>query len=175
MRPAREELDAKAFEQAKLWVSNLSLQVDGAPLRPTVRSVQLVIAETGAGSLPVLRITAKAFAASKPGTLRYEDRNYPDRAGWKEVVVDGEQPGRDLSKALTAYPEDATIAPPQDVTAEFTWRARVVEPRPSVSSAVPLEQPEIVLAQSPAAPVSQPGTVQRGMPCRNCWAARNWE
>lgn len=159
----RAALDEKAFAQAQAWMANVSLTVDGVAVRPEVRSVELAIAD-GAASLPVLRITAKAFAAAKPGKVVYEDRNYAERAGWKEIVIDaGGRAGTDLSKALTAYPEDPTLAPPQDLRAEFVWRPRVAAPRPLVSSNAPVEpQPRIVLAQNPAVPASQPGVVQRG-------------
>ncbi|MBL8179909.1 MAG: hypothetical protein JNK48_34835 [Bryobacterales bacterium] len=160
---AREELDARALEQAREWVGNLVLTVDGRRVRPVVRSVQLEMAD-GAGSLPVLRITAKAWAATAPGRLQYEDRNYPERAGWKEIVVDADgRAGKDLSRGLTAYPEDAGVPPPQDVKADFAWAAK---PR-AVEAARPAERPaktedvQIVLAQnSPAA--AQGGAVQRG-------------
>src|SRR5262249_4457792 len=54
-----------------------------------------------------------------PGTLRYEDHNFPDRPGWKEIVAPGA--GQDRSKELTAYPADALAAPPQELQATVTW------------------------------------------------------
>ncbi len=157
----RRELDAKASEQAKAWLDNVSLTVDGRPVVPLVRRVQFEMAD-GAAGLPVLRIAATAFAAAEPGLLRYEDRNYPDRAGWKEIVIDAEgRPARDLSNALTAYPTDAAIAPPQDLSAQFRWRAR---PAPAdVPSAAPkTEEPRIVLAQASSPAAAPQGTLQRG-------------
>ncbi len=132
---SQAELHRKAVEQARLWLRNLAIASNGAPVRATFQSVNLVIAD-GAGNLPILRITAHALLPIQGGKLQYQDNNYPDRAGWKEIVIDAasgttlqraSQPGKDLSKALTHYPPDPTIAPPQDLRAELEWR---VNPTP---------------------------------------------
>ncbi|MBI4907764.1 MAG: hypothetical protein HY820_29340 [Acidobacteria bacterium] len=123
----RADLDARALEQARVWLAAVSLKAGGAEVKPVVQSAELVIADG-----PVLRITVKAVAAVKPGRLTYEDRNYPDRAGWKEIVV-AVAPGaaltmashsdKDVSKALSQYPEDPAVAPPQDLRAQLEWTA----------------------------------------------------
>ncbi len=55
-------------------------------------------------------------AAKSP--LTFEDRNFPERAGWKEIVIRSDagvelvrasQGGVDRSKALTAYPADSYL------------------------------------------------------------------
>ena len=76
----KAELEAKALEQARAWIANLSLNVNGQEVKPAVQSAQLLIAD-GAGNLPVLRITARAAARVSPGRITYEDKNYADRAG----------------------------------------------------------------------------------------------
>ncbi|MBL8231604.1 MAG: hypothetical protein JNL98_24115 [Bryobacterales bacterium] len=175
------ELQQQALRQAREWVGNLNLTVDGKPVKATVRSADLVFAD-GAGGLPVLRITAKAELPASPGRLEYEDRNFADRAGWKEIVVATgtaivERPShssKDISNALTAYPEDPTIAPPQDLRARFDWKPfPVVASTPAADAPVPavrvepIPQPKPSMSQaqpsqSPAAPVTTPGTVQKG-------------
>jgi ABC-type nickel/cobalt efflux system permease component RcnA len=83
----------------------------------------------GAGNLPILRITATMVIKETSGHLEYEDHNYEGRAGWKEIVIEAglarlkspSQGDRDRSNALTAYPPDPMVAPPQDLRAEFEW------------------------------------------------------
>ncbi|HYL76789.1 MAG TPA: hypothetical protein VEU96_21415 [Bryobacteraceae bacterium] len=175
----RSALDAKAREQAQAWVSELQIAADGKPIHPKLTNVDLVIAD-GAGNLPVLRITARAHLDSTGGTLSYEDLNFPDRAGWKEIVIladDGatlqraSQTSKDVSKGLTQYPPDPTVAPPQDLRAELKWSVErpivaesKVERKPTVIA--PLPQPTRApvgpppAASTPAA--ASPGTVVRG-------------
>jgi nickel/cobalt exporter len=122
------ELERKANEQARIWIRNLSLKVDGRPVQPVLESTDLVIAD-GAGNLPILRITATMTLKETSGRLEYEDHNYEGRAGWKEIVIaaghaqlkNPSQGDRDRSNALTVYPPDPMVAPPQDLRAGFEW------------------------------------------------------
>jgi ABC-type nickel/cobalt efflux system permease component RcnA len=133
-----------------------------------------------------MRLAAHAFAEAHGGDLSYEDPNYPDRAGWKEIVIAqgtgatlerASHTDRDISKALTEYPPDPTLAPPQDLRARLVWTAAPVisettRPVPTASRAeaprviAPVEQPHRApAAVSPAVlnPKSAgPGTVVRG-------------
>lgn len=183
----REQLEGKALEQARAWVANLFITVDGRPLTAEVRTASLAI-EDGAGNLPVLRITAQATLPASFGRLEYEDRNFPDRAGWKEIVI-GSTGGvvlekashstKDSSKALTAYPDDPMLAPPQDVRAMLEWKRPVPPvviaaaqepPKPKATPpqvVEPVEQPRPALPSqqaqvSPGVASAPAGTVQRG-------------
>ena len=172
----RRLLEAKAWEQAGEWLAKLQIQVDSKPVRPRLEHADLVIAD-GAGDLPVLRIASKAKINPAGGTLDYEDLNFPNRAGWKEIVIVAEggatllrasQSDRDLSHALTQYPPDPTVAPPQDLRAELQWSIdRPASPhrqpahRETVIAAVP--QPKQAPAGTNPAPAAAPaGTVVRG-------------
>jgi nickel/cobalt exporter len=135
--------------QQGLW-----LQVGGRTLPLTVRSSTLMF-PPGAGGLPTLRISAvyEASLAVADGQLVYEDRNYPQRAGWKEIVAmasDGATltassvPAASRSNQLTAYAADLLQAPPQDLRASlsFTSFASAQESPPaSRSASVPLVNP----------------------------------
>ncbi|HEY7304817.1 MAG TPA: sulfite exporter TauE/SafE family protein [Bryobacteraceae bacterium] len=166
------ELEIRAAAQAREWLNNLVVTGNSKRLHATLKSARLVIAD-GAGGLPIMRITAEAHIQATSGTLTYEDRNYPDRAGWKEIVIEGaagvtlrkvSQTSADLSKALTQYPPDPTIAPPQDLRAKLEWSI----------TGKPVSQPDIArIAQPhsvPAAPApatmtaraAPPGAVVRG-------------
>ncbi len=146
------ELERKALEQARIWAGNLTFTADGHVLRPTVESAEFVIAD-GAGNLPIIRITSHLRIDAKPGRLEYEDRNFADRAGWKEVVIQSgrnaridvaSQGSEDRSRALTEYPQDPTVAPPQDLRASLQW--------------VSTERAPVVVAQKPKLiqPIPQP-------------------
>ena len=173
----RRELDAKAEAQAREWVRNLSLTCDGRAVSPRFVSATLAITP-GAGGSPVMRITSNLKLAVAAGSLTYEDRNYPDRAGWKEVVVTAgpdasiehaSQDSADRSQALTAYPADPTVAPPQDLKASVQWIAAdpvVAKKTPAKIvplPAIPPPAPASARATSPVPPqASAAGTVVRG-------------
>jgi ABC-type nickel/cobalt efflux system permease component RcnA len=165
----RNLLDAQATAQARDWVRNLEVTCDGRSVSPRFEGATLALTP-GAGGAPVMRITSTLKLAVAAGSLSYEDRNYPDRAGWKEVVIAAgsgasieraSQDDMDRSQALTAYPADPTVAPPQDLKASVDWIAAA----PVVAKRV---QPKIVpvpisRATSPVPPQrSAPGTVVRG-------------
>lgn len=159
----KADLERKAKEQAAVWLSNLAFTDGTANLKPVLERVTVAVAD-GAGNLPIMRITTRARIAEAAGTLRYEDRNYPDRAGWKEVVIrtsDGvvlskaSQGDHDISKALTAYPADPTLAPPQDLRAEINWTAPV--PVPTVITRT-VHAPVVIPQKSVIAAIPQPHT-----------------
>src|SRR5450631_3648016 len=102
------EIESHAAMQARLWLKNLNVTVDGVAVHPKLESAVAVIAD-GAGNLPIMRITTRARIDAKGGTLTYEDRNYAERAGWKEIVIErghgvtlrqASQSNQDVSKGL---------------------------------------------------------------------------
>lgn len=111
----------------------LTLQFNGRPLRLTLRADDLLF-PPGAGGLPTERLylVLQAPLPHTTGALSYEDANFPDRAGWKEIVARA-APGVALSQssttstsrseALSVYPTTATTSPPQDVSATLTVAA----------------------------------------------------
>jgi ABC-type nickel/cobalt efflux system permease component RcnA len=169
----RNLLDAKAEAQAREWVRNLSLACDGRAVSPRFEGATLALAP-GAGGSPVMRIASTMKLAVAARSLSYEDRNYPDRAGWKEVVIAAgpgasieraSQDDTERSQALTAYPADPTVAPPQDLKASVEWIAAsptVTKKAPPkivpVPTAAPLATATSAIPPQPAAA----GTVVRG-------------
>lgn len=148
----KDVLEARAREQARQWIENLSFSEDGRKLEPNIEETQVATA-VGAGNLPVFRITTKLHVPAKGGRLEYEDDNYPTRPGWREIVI---HPGDraavarasnddiDRSHALTLYPPEAAKAPPQDTRAWFEWR-------PVAGPVTSIPKPVIVAAVHPAA------------------------
>src|ERR1035441_9702595 len=169
----RNLLEAKAAAQAREWARNLSVACDGRAVSPRFEGATLAIAP-GAGGAPVMRIVSSLKLAVAAGSLAYEDRNYPGRAGWKEVVVTAgaggpieraSQDDTDRNQALTAYPTDPTVAPPQVLKASVDWIAvNPVVTKKAPPKIVPLPAPVASApATSPVPPQpSAPGTVVRG-------------
>jgi nickel/cobalt exporter len=168
----REDLDRKAIEQGRMWMDKLVVQIDGKLVRPTFKDASLAIVD-GAGNLPILRITSRSRIAAKGGRLQYEDHNFDGRAGWKEIVIaaasgvrleSASQGDQERSQALTAYPPDPMVAPPQDLRAEFVWTAdtpitTAVHPAPDSGLAKPAGERAahtIRAIPQPAGPVAAP-------------------
>jgi ABC-type nickel/cobalt efflux system permease component RcnA len=170
-----ETVNSQAASQARKWVRNLKIEIGGRAVEARFVRASATL-DQGAGGMPILRITADLHVEAVPGALRYEDANYPDRAGWKEIVIvpgEGAQidqatpGGADRSKALTSYPQDPLLAPPQDLRAEVRWRSNAplvterTEPKPAASEVAP-PQPEPASAAVAQPGHLAPGTVVRG-------------
>ena len=157
------DLERRATEQAREWASHLDITSDGKPVAVHFLNSNLVIAD-GAGNLPILRITSHLHLDAAPGQLLYEDHNYPERAGWKEIVIQpakgaaiarASQGGQDSSKALSEYPQDPTVAPPQDLRASIDW----IVSQPLVPVAPPAVPVIVAIAQPKAIPTPAPATM----------------
>jgi nickel/cobalt exporter len=160
---SRAEMERKAADQARIWMGNLSLRVDGTPVHPVLGGADVVIAD-GAGNLPILRITLQMKLRETSGRVEYEDHNYEGRAGWKEIVIaasnarlkSSSQSDQDRSNGLTAYPPDPMLAPPQDLRAAFEWTVDapvITDGRPTKPSA-----PLILLIPQPASKAALPSS-----------------
>lgn len=172
--PSAAQVQAKAQMQVREWLANLAITQNGQPVVTRIRLVKSKMTD-GAGGMPVLRIETLADVAIEPGRLQYQDRNFTGRSGWKEIVIRrgngvslerSSQTGNDLSQALTSYPVDLTLAPPQDVEASVTWSGPVavrgiqvpVAPAVVVPVPSPALPPQTFIQQQPTAA----GTVVRG-------------
>jgi nickel/cobalt exporter len=156
----KPDLQAKAVAEAREWAKQLRVTADGKPVTARFLGAEMVMAD-GAGNLPVMRVSTRLKVVAAPGKLEYADGTFPDRtAGWKEVVVvakDGAgiktstAGAKDLSQGLTAYPQDATVAPPQDLKAAIVWVSTPVE-KPVIT-----EKRELTPEPAPvAAPIVAP-------------------
>jgi ABC-type nickel/cobalt efflux system permease component RcnA len=169
----RAEIERQARVQARAWMQQLVITVNGRSVEPHLQSTEVVMAD-GAGGMRVMRVNMRLRLPVAAGQLEYEDRNYPGRAGWKEIVI---APGSgaaldkatrrdmDRSQALTAYPQDPTVAPPQDLRASIEWTVaarQAVRQKPEIVPAPAAEaKTSVPVAAAPAQP-SAPGTVVRG-------------
>jgi nickel/cobalt exporter len=167
---APEILTQKAITQAEQWMKQLNFTPES---HPKLESATIKLTD-GAGGMRVARIESHLRLDNVQGKLTFEDKNYPDRAGWKEIVItssdstpiiQASQSGTDRSKALTQYPTDPTLAPPQDLRANIEWH---VDAPVIITKIVPIEQPAASVTQAatpaPAAAAAKPsaGEVTRG-------------
>ena len=137
--------------------SNLDLTVDGRTLELDVvdRSLDQPEGEAGLDTLRIAAIYEAPLPSSLPDgpvTLRFEDRNEPDRIGWREVVAvargdtrigETSVPDRDVTDELRSYPDDLLQAP-LDVRAanvEFVPGDEAVGPLPLPSAVAESARP----------------------------------
>jgi len=130
--PSVEAYLARKLDTLK---EGLFLEVDGRRLGLRVESSE-VIFPPGAGGMPTMKLgavfQAKLPEPTAPGARRltYRDGNFPDRAGWKEIVAVGERgitiressvPEKDRSQELSDYPTNLLNRPPQVLEAKLAF------------------------------------------------------
>ena len=149
----------------------LLLEVDGRKLHLRAQSSE-VIFPSGAGGLPTMKLgvvyRAKlAPPTGAPSSLHYRDGNFPDRAGWKEIIAvagsgvrlaQSTAPTKDQSRELSDYPTDLLNSPPQDLEARVVFTrdalplptATIQPQRPKAEPARPPEpRPPQAFAETP--------------------------
>jgi ABC-type nickel/cobalt efflux system permease component RcnA len=137
-------------------LAGLSLTADGAPLALRVVGTKLsfpkIIIEEVEGGLTTIQIVldleAPAPELRQPVRLVYQNANFNDRTGWREIVVrpvgqialsDSNATERDLSDELRAYPPDALTSPLDVRSASFT--ASLGGPAPAAAPSAPAARP----------------------------------
>ena len=162
------QFQSKAETQAAALLANLMVEVDGRRIKPKVEKVTASLFE-GAGGMPTAHIAVDAGLKTGPGRLSYEDKNYADRSGWKEIVIRGGEgvaltgathTSADLSHQLTIYPANLSLAPPQDLRASLSWAVAVPS---SVASVVTTPKRPVAANRQPVPvePVASPATTSR--------------
>ncbi len=175
----------------------LTLELDGRRLPLRSEGAELIF-PPGAGGLPTLKLGV-VYRATLPrgdgpatAVLAYRDGNYPERAGWKEIVataapgvtlVASTVPDNDRSRELADYPTDPVESPPQVLEAQVVF-ARAALPT-SVAALWPARRPGgpgppgsgggAAAPATPTAPViarvEEPAQVERPTPTTDGGAA----
>ncbi len=172
-------LDERALAQARQWGEQLTIRSAGRELHPRLLRATATVAD-GAGNLPIVRVDSYWTVSAAGGQLEFEDLNFPDRAGWKEIVISpapgavverASQDNVERSAALRSYPPDPTVAPPQDLRAVLDWKAEPVTPRaapkpvlariPQPASPAPPPTPAALKKAPPAGAVVRGDTISR--------------
>lgn len=117
------------------YAEGLSLTVDGVRLQLQTVARTLTTPQ-GTGGLQTLRVECDYAGAIPPAAtgqarrLRFEDANYGNRTGWREVVVapasgvivfNSTAFGNAVTDELKVYPEDMLSAPLDERTAELSF------------------------------------------------------
>ncbi len=136
---SQAELDAYAEKISPAYIANLRVSIDGQliELRPTAKNIGL---KEGSGNLPTLKIKWNLIGnlpnsdAAAVHRVRFENKNYPERIGWNEIVVarvsginvfDSTAFGSGITNELNEYPQDLA-APLEEKTAEFSFAASAI-------------------------------------------------
>ena len=142
---------SQAYLRAKAITlrDGLTLTIDGKPAALAVTPVFLQF-RPGAGGLNTMRLGLDLTAplptarAGMTYQIAYQDANYAERTGWKEIVAtagtgaalqNSSVSTTDVSRELTTYPPNPTLAPPQQMDATFT----VAPGGASSSASVPVQ------------------------------------
>ena len=149
--PSAAEQEAYLAALIPDLAANLSLTIDGSTV-PLTPARHVLTFPHGQGGLPTMRLelwlTAALPAASAPLAVAYEDRNFADRLGWREIVVSAESgtlldssvPATDASDQLRDYPADLLQAP-LAVSAATARYAPVGVPATTDAAPVPVTAP----------------------------------
>ena len=132
------ELDAYAERVTPQYLANLLLTSNGQPLALRAASKTAAL-EPGAGNLPVLKIKWDLIAdvanANTINYIEFENKNYAERLGWNEIVVnrvgavnvfDSTAYGSGVTDELAAYPQENLNAPLAERAAQFAFSTETV-------------------------------------------------
>ncbi len=170
-----EEIDQGRLAACDTIAGSISLAVDARSLEPRLVEAGLSF-PLGVGGLATMRQVC-AFEAALGGPLdpggmelAFTDGSYPERAGWREIVVrgsgvsvsalEGEARMVGVSDRLRAYPEDRLASPLSDT-------ALLVRVTPGGPSLPALDIPDadpVVAAAPPAGPSAAPSGVPSPVP-----------
>jgi ABC-type nickel/cobalt efflux system permease component RcnA len=182
--------------KAATLATALVVELDGrrVELETVARELRVT---PGAGGLPTMKLGVVYRAAMENGAgvrrLTYRDENFPDRAGWKEIVATGgpgivltssSVPDRDRSRELSDYPTDLLDSPPQRLDASIAFTSvpappavagRAPSPPASVrpragTSAATVVGPAAVVPPAGVAPGALALEPNRGAPQRDAFA-----
>ena len=131
---SQAELDAYADKLGKTLPQSFSLTLNGG--RPTLqlleRHIDLLDGQGGLNTTRIAYVYRAMVSADSKGTVSvgFEDRNYADRAGWREIVVRPSEGSQaqvdakllvDVSDALRSYPAETLRSAPDVSQVTFTW------------------------------------------------------
>jgi len=172
--------------KAETLKEGLRLEVDGRQVELRTESRDAIF-PPGVGGLPTMKLgfVYRGTLPAETGLrarLRYRDGNYPDRAGWKEIIAtaapgatiaNASVPDRDRSGQLSDYPTDLLNSPPQDREASLVFQREPASPvvartprTPSAPVASPPSEPSRPRSSEPASPTPVPTVESSDPPLR---------
>ncbi len=158
--------DALSTEEAQVYAATRCAEVTGGLVatlagQPLAWQVHRQAAELrpGQAGLSTLRLECELHAAaSGTGTLDLTNRNYPERLGWREVVLAAPGFPGGLAERLEAYPDDLLQTPPdiRTLTVDFSVPAADAPPAEPATAPAPDSAPAEEAAPRPGAVVRPP-------------------
>lgn len=134
----QNELSAYVEAITPQILANLILTVNNQALAVRAESSE-VQTENGAGSLPTLKVKWDLLAdlpkTEKINQVRFENKNYAERLGWNEIVInqigsvrvfDSTAYGSGITDELKAYPQETLEAPLAERSAQFSFLTSAV-------------------------------------------------
>ena len=180
-KPSAAELNEYARRTADRLATQLFVTIDSVRLPMTVTAANVSL-PAGAGGLQTLRLEfdlAGRFPAANSmqvRELKFEDRNYAERIGWREIVVapmsgikifNSSAFANGMSDELKAYPQDGLTSPLDERTGQLSFtlgpvpsNARMLMSRDGRNAQAPVRDR---LAELIAAPNLTPGLVLFGL------------
>lgn len=173
------ELTAYAERRAAEFAEGLIVVVNGARIKLQPVSTK-AMAPAGAGGLKTLRLEYDfsgelRSSATAPSWLKFENVNYSERAGWREVVVNPDSGvavfnstayASGITDEIKAYPDDLLAAPLDERAVELSF-SRGEAPQGSISllarDGKPSAQSRDRLADLIAVPEVTPGIALLGL------------
>lgn len=161
-REATRSPNVYAANTARAIARQLELSVDGdrLSLTPVEHAVALAPGVAGLKTLR-LQVVLRTKAIQRgdgPLALTYRDTTFPDRVGWKEVVVapagdaavlSSSAPSESVSAELLAYPKELLRSPPDVTTATASFEPGTsTGPAPALASDAELAQRVVVRTPS---------------------------
>jgi nickel/cobalt exporter len=135
---SQDELNSYAERITPQFLANLFLSVNNQLLELRAADKNIFLKE-GAGGLSTMRIewnlTADLPGAENVNQVKFENKNYADRIGWKEIVVarqnginvfDSTAMGSGATDEIKSYPQDTLEAPLHETSAEFSFTTKTV-------------------------------------------------
>jgi ABC-type nickel/cobalt efflux system permease component RcnA len=148
-------LDAKLQELQ----SNLTLAIDNKPVELKTVARELTFL-TGQGGLQTMRLTAHfqtPALAVNAASLTYQDSNYADRLGWREIVLrnatgvnltQSSVSDQDQTNELRVYPQDMLASPLAVTEAKATFK---IDPSVVVNRPDYAQDSAVIKTQDPLA------------------------
>lgn len=144
---SQAEQDQYLAAQVAALQNNAHLTIDGAAVVWAKETSHLEFHD-GQANLPIMRLEARYVAplhtAAAPLQAAYQDDNFPDRIGWREVVVRAEPgvtllnstaPDKDQSNELRNYPSDLLQQPADVYQANFSFQLQASAGQQTATSA----------------------------------------
>lgn len=144
---SQAEQDQYLTAQVASLQNNAHLTIDGAAVVWAKETSHLEFHD-GQANLPIMRLEARYVAPLHSVTASrqaaYQDDNFPDRIGWREVVVRAEPgvtllnstaPDKDQSNELRNYPSDLLQQPADVYQANFSFQLQASAGQQTATSA----------------------------------------